>query len=570
MAALFCLLVVLFTGHSFASSNGGSKANFLAPVMDRVDIDEVRAHLQEALETVFAAGGVSGQYGHRLHLIESVIWPTFQALPKASKHRLGPRAARHILRRFFAKEHGWTLLGLEDFGGKSNTSANVSASAILQAEVVGIMEAVLEAHEHGQGLSLNEVVAVAAALERLILAESVKLLHLSYQLNGYDSSMTISQQMVTEVLVSYMAVFKLANKTSLQTATPAGHRRWKASRRSQGKLLLERSFAVDSVNNFDFHRQGRLNLFSDPRYSFEAAASIVDRMAQQYGRWQDQSCKVMQDALEALDTEGTGRVALKDFYSIKDLPIFVLRESKERLRELGALDESIPNNPQVRIVNYVLSPANCARTSDYYHVCCMSACDSMMSQLEADFRSPTVHLDKLLAVMTNFSAAADEDMQTASSPLFGHEGSHLRRSLLAIAARHDGMVPIHGKLFATWLHFAFPLDCPLPMRSIDEPIEQSTALMKEVAPTEWASDMEVYMPANDSSWTENEDLSLFADTVAHDFRGLTSTVRDGARLVAMISACAAVVYNVCQHYRSIVKAYGNIQKDDEPAFSMMF
>merc|ERR1719310_2503417 len=37
-----------------------------------------------------------------------------------------------------------------------------------------------------------------------------------------------------------------------------------------------------------------------------------------------------------------------------------------------------------------------------------------------------------------------------------------RDRLKEVAAHHNGKVPLHGRLFAQWLHFAFPRDCPYP------------------------------------------------------------------------------------------------------------
>merc|ERR1719515_445852 len=41
-------------------------------------------------------------------------------------------------------------------------------------------------------------------------------------------------------------------------------------------------------------------------------------------------------------------------------------------------------------------------------------------------------------------------------------GSFLWRSLDEVAIHNSGKVPLHGRLFAQWLHFAFPHDCPYP------------------------------------------------------------------------------------------------------------
>jgi hypothetical protein len=31
-----------------------------------------------------------------------------------------------------------------------------------------------------------------------------------------------------------------------------------------------------------------------------------------------------------------------------------------------------------------------------------------------------------------------------------------------VAAHHGGLVPLHGRLFAQWMHYAYPRECPYP------------------------------------------------------------------------------------------------------------
>merc|ERR1719487_80796 len=40
--------------------------------------------------------------------------------------------------------------------------------------------------------------------------------------------------------------------------------------------------------------------------------------------------------------------------------------------------------------------------------------------------------------------------------------TELRAKLDAVATLHNGNVPLHGRLLAQWLHFAFPRECPYP------------------------------------------------------------------------------------------------------------
>merc|ERR1712217_150110 len=34
-----------------------------------------------------------------------------------------------------------------------------------------------------------------------------------------------------------------------------------------------------------------------------------------------------------------------------------------------------------------------------------------------------------------------------------------------VAAQHDGRVPLHGRLFAQWMHHAYPHECPYPHKA---------------------------------------------------------------------------------------------------------
>merc|ERR1719323_3061737 len=41
----------------------------------------------------------------------------------------------------------------------------------------------------------------------------------------------------------------------------------------------------------------------------------------------------------------------------------------------------------------------------------------------------------------------------------------LQQQLEQIAAAHSGEVPLHGRLFAQWLHYAFPRECAFPHKA---------------------------------------------------------------------------------------------------------
>merc|ERR1719181_238746 len=55
---------------------------------------------------------------------------------------------------------------------------------------------------------------------------------------------------------------------------------------------------------------------------------------------------------------------------------------------------------------------------------------------------------------------------TSQTTLDDDEPPHLTSGLLSqleqIAKNHGGLVPLHGRLFAQWLHYVFPRECPFP------------------------------------------------------------------------------------------------------------
>jgi len=167
----------------------------------------------------------------------------------------------------------------------------------------------------------------------------------------------------------------------------------------------------------------------------------------------------MKDELMTRDKHGTGLVPLALFYAqwnrSRALHYFEYVETAEHLQAIGALDETSARHPQVRIVNYILGPANCGARTSTAATCCMSECEPVVREIESHVRAPTATADRLIGVVGNVSTL------TVDAPRRLPPG--LAQRLRDIAAkRRGGLVPLHGRLFAEWLHFAFPHECPFP------------------------------------------------------------------------------------------------------------
>lgn len=157
--------------------------------------------------------------------------------------------------------------------------------------------------------------------------------------------------------------------------------------------------------------------------------------------------------MDLLKMEGQcpGQVDLPRFYSASLYDgRWQYSESLDYLRALGALDESQPGRKGVVVSNYVLGASNCIGTSRYYAQCCVDPCDNIMAKLEKALVAPEASPADILAALA------------AVLPPSSARPEILRRRLFEVAWVNGGKVPLHGRLFAQWLHHAYPQECPVP------------------------------------------------------------------------------------------------------------
>jgi len=441
---------------SLISVGGASLAahNFLAPGI-LVANEDLRQNLHDLLEAAHAGG--STPTVERLARIEGSIRQTFQALPKNAIGRLAPRSVRHLVHSYFAKEHGWQIKGLEPLGMRANISDALETN-ILRDKSPAMVEQLVEAHQSDRGLALVDVAAMIAMLERLILDESTNLLHVAYHLNVVSAGEQVEPLELHEILRSYLLLVEMGvrgNHTDIEL-----HQEIKQRVAAVGKgwpTLVE--FEADAVNGYDYHIKDVSNPFVEKFFSFEEAAHVVDDLAEKYGKFQNAECSRMKDDLMSLDTDGTGLIPLSTFYLRSDKREYQFTESIEYLREISAVDDSWQREPRVRIANYVAGPSNCIASSNYYSVCCLNECDKLLNELEGSILAPSAPPERLVDLVGNMTSSSMSSPRPVSV--------ELQSRLQSIADRSHGEVPLHGRLFAQWLHYAFPYECAFPHVSED-------------------------------------------------------------------------------------------------------
>jgi len=97
--------------------------------------DEVAKQLKTSLDAVVLGGDESNV--RQMMRIEGALWHSFQAVPKYRSGRAAPRAVRHLVRTYFAAEHGWLLSGLEPHGMHPNVSVEQKRKPKLDPEFNG-------------------------------------------------------------------------------------------------------------------------------------------------------------------------------------------------------------------------------------------------------------------------------------------------------------------------------------------------------------------------------------------------------------------------------------------------
>lgn len=418
----------------------------------RVGADSVRSTLLAEIERSLG----SSTSRSRLARIEVALHPMFTALPKNEFGNLGHSTVRYALHRLFVQRHGWYVKGLEPAGESWNTS---SPAGILKEKVSSYVQNLFEERLGGKGFGLHETAVFASTLEHLVHDEALLRLSKAYNITNYSSEDHLRQIQAEDVIDTYMKLYILpeelagfASDADMVETYPG----WKETKTFIREVQRE-------VQRTD-HGTGS---------SFNTMTTVVEEIAERFGQFQNAECRQMKDQLVSLGDHGVGRVQLADFYRpALDDSTFAFQESLDYLRQLGTLDETDPSSPSVIIPNYVNSQSNCIASSSFYSVCCLDECEQLVSSLEVSLKAPEATPEAIADLVSNLGSSTVQAPRALSAPLL--------QRLDEVAATHEGTVQVHGRMFAQWMHHAFPRECPFPHvagattpRTPDEWMEQT-------------------------------------------------------------------------------------------------
>jgi len=412
---------------------------------ERISEEDVQTSLLAEVEGTFGEGTASS----RVKQLEEILGPIYAALPKNEQGYLGHATVRYALHRLFVQRHGWSIKGLDTAGGHRNAT---SGAGLLKEQVPAYIQDLFEQRLHGRGFGLHELGVLAATIEHLVHSEAIKRLGDAFKVHSFLPTSNMKESEADEVLDTYMTSYILGEDLSkmnlsealeIKAEMPEVYMAWN---HTQEFVRATRQNCTKSDASAEQKSSGG--------FDFSLVARVAERVGEHFGAFQDHECKQMKDSLVKIEDSDTGRVLLADFYKPAIGGQWQFQESVAYLRQLGALDESNPSRPSVIIANYLNSPTNCIASSSFYSVCCMDECEGLLGHLEQKIAAPEATSTRIADLVSKLSSSSMIAPRKLTQGLLDRLGE--------IAAEHGGSVPLHGRLFAQWMHHAFPRECPYP------------------------------------------------------------------------------------------------------------
>mmetsp|Transcript_44128 Transcript_44128/g.94615 ORF Transcript_44128/g.94615 Transcript_44128/m.94615 type:complete len:612 (+) Transcript_44128:239-2074(+) len=378
--------------------------------------------------------------------VESRLEPMFLALPKDSDGRISSSSARYALHRYFKKQHGWSLKGLEP-AGSSLYKGNYTDFAeevkqvskyVTPAYLLRLISLTMLEHENKSGggvetVSLRGLVVLVLIFEQLIHTEMEEYLFSVFRTSQLPLGGILSDEEVDTVLSTFLLVYAFGSHLEVST---------KHSLRDAASFLDENHQGWRALRK---HLKEAKQSHTQPINNFGAMLSFLERYTNEYSSFQERDCRRAQELFTTVPRPSSGKAPLEDLRIAAaeqgpsaGRPLF--REAPEDLQELGALDDS----SNVLAANYLLSQALCISTASMYTVCCRTTCEDLLEAVEVAVGRPEGSSEEVAKALRQASPAL-KDLQTTELEL-------------AVGS----VVPIHGRAFASFLHDRLPMECPLP------------------------------------------------------------------------------------------------------------
>jgi len=389
------------------------------------------------------------QTEQQLHIFEAELQSTFKALPKNKRGALEGPYARYALHRLFVQRYGWQVKGLEMTSGAWYAGAEVG---VMGPRVPPKMRELFEKRLGSHGLVLHELAVLAATLDAMFRNDVYDRLEVVYAAFGYNASEILNFEEATTIGNAYMATLMIGQRIEELHAEDV--------RLSHDAFPMQERY--DQVAESLSSAMSQVTGDKKQDFGWELMASWLLTFGRQLGHVEDTQCKVMKNDLVKLEAGmGTGRVRLSDFHKAST----AFEEGVSDLRIMEALDETDPDDIKVIIPNYLQGATNCISPAGYYSICCLDECEDLMDKIEAHFEAPFASTSAIEAFVSALPSASVLSNRTLAPELV--------EALELLAIDQGGMVPLHSKHFAQWMHQAYPRECSHPQHENSDRFDQS-------------------------------------------------------------------------------------------------
>lgn len=505
--------------------------------LDGLNVDVFEKEVENAMGAMLGCGNPVDK--DHISKIEAELWPMWRTLPKNSQGRVERRTLRYLAHRHFMKKSSLLIRGFEP--SRPVNHSHWGSADILSQQVPAYVESRLESERALQhGFSLNDAAFMIVMLEKLIFDAESTLLEQAYAVESRPMTSRLTHKQLSSVLETYLVHWLMgddqeglkilmSNRSLITRAFP----HWNS--------LV--GFAEGQLKALEFVRRssGKKDALSG-EFSFDDAHTVVGAITKSFSSFWESECASMKSQLVDMDTLGTGRVSLSKFYGTGLDADWRFGESENYLRELGALDETSRwKGKQVIIPNYMQAASNCIVSTPHYLVCCANECESLLGEIEEAIGASVALPSQILAVVGNMTSQTTLDDD--SPPMI--KGS-LTAQLEDIGRKNGGVVPLHGRLFAQWLHYSFPRECPFPHKmgtaSSSTPTEFGESYLAQKEDMERHAESNQEIPASFhetegewmSQWSAEEELMV-------EYSGLLHAPWEGRGYVLMFGMSALLL-----------------------------
>eukprot|EP00929_Paragymnodinium_shiwhaense_P001381 TRINITY_DN101609_c0_g1_i1.p1 TRINITY_DN101609_c0_g1~~TRINITY_DN101609_c0_g1_i1.p1 ORF type:complete len:598 (-),score=174.34 TRINITY_DN101609_c0_g1_i1:77-1870(-) len=472
-----CVLASALLSRFVLAGDDASVNDFLDK--DSLQEKDVRKLLLEELTAALKPSGKAARQAKRIEQLQTELTPMYEALPKNDEGRLGHSVTRYALHRIMVHHHGWYIKGLEAerYGAARNSSVTPvlmsaqSEESHFQEWVPAFLLWTLERRMGARGISKHELAVMASTIEDLGYREAERLLKSVYDFWKVDTQKPVDKAQARELLVSYMSTY--LREVNYTKTTQKDRLEWQAAFRKYypGSDDLEKWL-------LGLLESAALSGKKADSFGFNDLTAAVQEVAVRYtvDRNEDECRKLKHFMMGKEEDAGAGRIHLSDFYKQSGgftADRWVFSEKLDYLRIIGAMDESDAARPKVIIPNYIVSKPQCLEVSSLYGLCCRNECEDLLGHLEEQIgqeAAPPARVLELVEALNSDTIKAPRNLSSA-----------LRERLSEVAASNYGRVPLHGRLFAQWMHLAFPRECPFP---------HEVGVTSPMTPDEWLSEKE--------------------------------------------------------------------------------